>query len=122
MKTIALFYACLLSLAAPLMPVATIGTTTMLVTGCAQLSPRAKVAATLESTQIAVTEAMNLYGSAFRAGKVSSPTRRTIRAIHADYKVAFDAAVTAAEFNYKAVTPDSVLKLKNDLLAIIITL
>lgn len=88
-------------------------------TGCRHLSAKANTVATLEATQAAVHEGMNTYGAEYRAGRVSPATSERVRRVHADYRIAFDAACVAVQFDLQSATPDQVKALAVELLNLI---
>ena len=93
-----------------------------LTTGCNTLSTKGKLYATLESTQIAVHNAMNEYGRLVRAGKVNDSKKQEVRTAYLQYQSAYDAAVVAASFDYKSATPENVRNLRDIILNIVLSL
>lgn len=90
-----------------------------LVQGCAGLSTRAKIVTTLDSAQAVAFEALNTYGAAKRAGKITPETRAKVDLAYRKYQIAYEAALTAAQFDTAKATPDNVKALLNELLAIV---
>ncbi len=122
MKTLRSFF-CAVAIA--FTPLATLGPPTLSLAltaaGC-NLSPRAHAFVTLDGAQAAVFEALNQYGLAFRAGKISAQTDARVQAAYDDFQKAFDASLLAAEFDVSKATPDNVHALADTLLGIIANL
>lgn len=83
----------------------------ILLSGCKTTEPEAKAYISLKSIQVAVDAAMQVYGEAYRAGKVSPETRAKIHSLHGKYRIAFSAAVEVARFDYSQAPPEGLVDL-----------
>lgn len=89
-------------------------------TGCVtKPTPQAVAYLTLADTQKVVDKAMKFYGAQCAAGNISVENQARIDAAHDRYRTAFRGAVLLARTDYKQLTPDNVLFITNELLALI---
>ena len=86
--------------------------------GCKSLEPEAKAYATLKTIQVTVDAAMQVYGEAYRAGKVTPELRADVHEIHRKYRIGFEAAVELARFDYSAKPPEELIELAKRIAAI----
>lgn len=76
----------------------------VLLVGC--VTSESKTYKTLRATQTAVVAAMETYRTLYNAGEIDAEERADIRKKYTQYQEYFDAALTAAEFDYRAATPE----------------
>lgn len=93
----------------------------ILPSGCSTNKPTAEAVAyqTLKTTWSAVDAAMQVYGVAIRAGKVSASDEIKIDAAHEKFRLAFISAAKIAKQDWSQITPDNVASLQAELLQLI---
>jgi len=105
-----------------LMPIpATIVTSTFVTVGCAT-SPRRATYNTLATIGAAVDKSMKMYSDAVLAGRITPEQREKVRDIKNQYNRIYVAACSAAAFDYESAAPEDLIKIKNELLDLIVTL
>jgi hypothetical protein len=86
--------------------------------GCKLTEPEAKAYVSLKTIQVTVEAAMQIYGEAYRAGKVTPELRADVHDIHRKYRIAFEAAVELARYDYSEKPPEELIDLAKRIAAI----
>jgi hypothetical protein len=92
-----------------------------MVTGCDSMpkSPQARAYIIMADTWAGVKAGMRIYTDAYARGDISEERREKIDNQYVKFRLAFLGALELAQFDYDAVTPESVTVLSSELLALI---